>query len=570
MASIKKLFAFLVRFSNRSRASRIRIGLVIVAGMISGLASTGLIAVINNALHDPRASGRWLGVAFVGLCVALPLARFVSNVMLIRLTQATVYDLRIHLSRRILAAPLRKLEELGPHRLLATITDDVGTITGALTNIPLLCMHLTVVLGCLGYLGWLSWRMLLVVLATVLVGVVTYQIPVRRALRHFRIGREQWDRMFQHFRAVTQGTKELKVHRPRRDAFFRDHLEATAATLRHHSVAGNTIHTIANSWGQILFFVLIGVILFVAPQFQAADAEVLTGYTLAILYMLTPLEVLMNMIPGLGRATVSVDKVESLGIALDEEWREAASVPEAAPSPWRELALVGATHSYFREEAEETFTLGPIDLRVRTGELVFLVGGNGSGKTTLAKLLIGLYLPEQGEIRLDGVRMTEETIESYRQRFSVVFTDFFLFENLIGLDAEDLDDQAREYLRQLHLQHKVKVENGTISTLDLSQGQRKRLALLTAYLEDRPIYLFDEWAADQDPQFKEIFYHELLPELRARGKTVIVISHDDRYYHVADRIVKLNYGEIEYDGEVSGYLGLYGLEEPARERRVVL
>ena len=181
------------------------------------------------------------------------------------------------------------------------------------------------------------------------------------------------------------------------------------------------------------------------------------------------------------------------------------------------------------------------------GELVFLVGGNGSGKTTLSKLLVGLYSPEDGEVRLNDALITDKNREVYRQHFSVVFSDYFLFDSLLGLDAPDLDDNARKYLSLLRLENKLKIQDGVLSTTDLSQGQRKRLALLTAYLEDRSIYVFDEWAADQDPLFKEIFYYQLLPELKARGKTVVVISHDDKYYHVGDRIIKLDDGKLSFD-----------------------
>src|SRR5262249_40882734 len=124
---------------------------------------------------------------------------------------------------------------------------------------------------------------------------------------------------------------------------------------------------------------------------------------------------------------------------------------------------------------------------------------------------------------------------------------FHLFDSLLGMESPGLDAQARRYLSELRLAHKVKVQNGALSTTELSRGQRKRLALLTAYLEDRPLYVFDEWAADQDPQFKEIFYPRLLPELKARGKAVLVISHDDRYFPVADRILRLEDGKLIAD-----------------------
>ena len=188
--------------------------------------------------------------------------------------------------------------------------------------------------------------------------------------------------------------------------------------------------------------------------------------------------------------------------------------------------------------------LGPIDLTFRPGELIFIVGGNGSGKSTLAKILTGLYPPESGVIYLDGKPVDDRSRDAYRQNFSVVFSDFFLFDSLLGMSPVNLDAHAKEYLVQLHLNHKVTVRDGVLSTTDLSQGQRKRLALLTAYLEDRPFYVFDEWASDQDPVFKEIFYTQLLPELKSKGKTVLVITHDDRFVYVADRCLKMEEGKL--------------------------
>jgi putative ATP-binding cassette transporter len=204
---------------------------------------------------------------------------------------------------------------------------------------------------------------------------------------------------------------------------------------------------------------------------------------------------------------------------------------------------------YPQEGRDEDFILGPIDLVLHAGEVLFIVGGNGSGKSTLAKLVVGLYPPQDGEIRLDGQQITDQNREWFRQHFAVIFSDFYLFGDLLGLESANLDQRARDYLSLLQLEHKVQVQNGELSTIALSQGQRRRLALLTAYLEDRPIYVFDEWAADQDPHYKQVFYTQLLPELKARGKGVIVITHDDRYFHVADRIFKLDYGKPVAESE---------------------
>ena len=226
------------------------------------------------------------------------------------------------------------------------------------------------------------------------------------------------------------------------------------------------------------------------------------------------------------------------------------------PAPWRRLEIAGVRFTFRRSAGEADFVLGPVHLTLHPGEVVFLIGGNGSGKTSFAKLVVGLYEPDGGEIRLDGVPVERATLERYRQLFSAVFFDFHLFEDLPGARDGSLDERSRQHLRDLQLDGKVDVAAGRLSTLALSQGQRKRLALLAAYLEDRPLYLFDEWAADQDPYFKEIFYRRLLPQLKAAGKTVLVISHDDRYFDVADRVVRFSEGQIVWDGPVDDLAGL--------------
>jgi putative ATP-binding cassette transporter len=543
-----KLISFLLKYSPVS------VTLAVVVGIISGVCNAALLALFNVALGggDSGFSRKTLIWSFVALCLFLPLTRYISEMLLTRLAQDALFRLRMRLCRQILDAPLRHLEGLGAPRLMTALADDVPVITGTLVVFPLLCINIAVAVSGLIYLGILSWLMLLTVLGFMVIGIISYQLPIIKAMRSLALAREDADQLFKHFRDLTEGTKELKLHNRRREAFMTRVLQATASSLRHHNIAGMGVYTAAASWGQTLVFVVIGLVLFVLPGMQQTNVHSLTGYTITLLYLMTPLQVIMNTIPTLGRASIALQKVEQLGLELMAQGTEgdAAAPPEKLPS-FERMDLVGVTHTYRREGEKENFTLGPIDITLNAGELVFLVGGNGSGKTTLAKLIIGLYMPEGGEQRLNGQLITNENRELFRQHFSVVFSDFHLFETLLGLDSRELDEQARNYLAQLQLTHKVEVKEGVLSTLELSQGQRKRLALLTAYLEDRPIYLFDEWAADQDPLFKEIFYYQLLPDLKARGKTVVVISHDDHYYHIADRIIKLEYGKIEYERTVS-------------------
>ncbi len=545
---------------------RILVGLVVLAGVLSGAASAGLLVLITRGVSNAENLTDGLIWAFLGLCVLMPLARFVSQVLVVHLTQLTMLDLRMELTRRILASPLRRLEGLGPSRLLVALTEDSATIREILTALPLLFMHVAVIVACLVYLAVLSLEMLAVVMVFLIVGVVTYRWAMNGSIPHFRTAREGADRLLALFRGLTDGTKELKLHAARRRTFHEHMVDSTLYIQKSH-LKGQVIHAGANSWGMILSFVLIAVVFVMFRILDDISLETLTGTVLVILYMRSPVDVMLQMMPGISRANIAIERVGELGVQLDAPSSDAAiEVEEGLEPEWRSLQLRQVTHSYHREEEDREFVLGPIDLELQPGEILFIVGGNGSGKTTLAKMLLGLYPPEGGEIFVDGRRVGggEKEWATYRERFSAVFSDFFLFDTLLGLDHDpELDRHAREYLAKLQIAHKVEVEDGVLSTLELSQGQRKRLALLTAYLEDRPIYLFDEWAADQDPYFKEIFYLELLPELRQRGKTVVVISHDDRYYHVADRIAKLEYGQLHYLGNTEGYLDSLGAPEGA-------
>lgn len=551
MSDLFKVVVLLVRLTKDIQHSKLLVMIILVAGIISGLSNTVLIATINSTLNRTGGPTSAQVLVFAGLCLVLASMRFVSGAVLVVLMKNVMVTLRMQLCRKILTAPLRSLEQLGSPRLYATLTSDVPGIANAFVFLPLLCMNLAILLGCLIYLCWLSPLLLLGAIVFMGIGIISHQLPVKKALKYFERAREKTDALFEHLRSLVEGTKELKLHRRRRNAFYSELLEPTARASQQELATGDVIWAAAGSWGQILFFIFIGLVLFLVPTLSPRSSLVLTGYTLTVMYMMGPLEFVLNFVPELTRANVAMKKIDAITESLDEQFvTEAAGDAEVKPS-WNLLELVEVQHTYRRENEEEEFSLGPIDLSLRPGELVFITGGNGSGKTTLAKLLVGLYIPKQGEIRLDGQTITDERRDNYRQLFSVVFSDFYLFENLLGLSAFNIDTKAQDYLAKLQLDRCVQIKDRTLSTLELSQGQRKRLALLTAYLEDRPIYLFDEWAADQDPQFKEIFYFELLGRLKEAGKTVIVISHDDRYYHVADRVIKLNYGLIEFDNPIA-------------------
>jgi putative ATP-binding cassette transporter len=516
----------------------------VVAGLISGAFSAGLIAFINRAINNLDRSQGLLALGFAGLLVGKIIANAAARLLLNHSTQETISELCRKLSRRVLATPLAQLERVGIPRILVTLTEDVAMIGWAAQNVPSLATNLAVLAGCAIYLGWLSWKILIGVTVFIVIGSLGYRILVGRAYRYLQHARETRDVLFHHFRGLTEGIKELKLHAGRRDAFFLERIVTATEALRRDALAGVRHHTIADTWSQLLFYGLIGGTIFATAAMPSLSTETRTGYVLAMLYVMNPVWSLMEGWPIFARARIALEKVHGLGLSLGGLDAELLKIEPEPLRAWKRLDFKGVTFAYPTDTEGRAFVLGPLDFTLHHGELIFVIGGNGSGKSTLMKVLTGLYAPQSGTILLDGESITDENREYYCRYFSAVFSDFYLFDCLLGLRSPDLDARACRYLVELELDAKIKISDGAFSTTALSQGQRKRLALLTAFIEDRPIYVFDEWAADQDPHYREIFYKRLLPELKAHGKTVVVISHDDRYYHLGDRIVKLEDGRL--------------------------
>lgn len=545
--AVKHARRLIVALLKRSRGA---FAIALAACVLNGASSVLLVATLSRALSEPQAADASLAWRF-GLCAVIALVtRIVTGVLFARLSQDTMAQLREHVARRVAAAELQDVERIGAAPVQSVLTDDATNVSMLFFALPNLVMHGSIVFGCLGYLAWLSWPVCLLAVAAILVGSLGYHAGDKRAIAWLEDAGRSQDKLFGYLGALFSGAKELKLHQARSRQFVDGQLGAAIAEVRDHRRRAFSAYAIGVGWIVFLFYVFLGVAAFWPALGVRGDGPAASGYVVVFLFMLLPLDGLLNNVPTLNAARVSLERIEKL-MAQFGALRTAPPPDEnASHEPFDTLALRGVTHSYFHERDERMFRVGPIDLTLKPGELVFLVGGNGSGKTTLAKVLTGLYEPEGGVIELDGKPIGLAERAAYRERFSAVFNDFHLFDALLGIvDPNDAaraqaDVRANALVAKLSLDHKVQVVDGAFSTRALSTGQRKRLALVVAYLEDRPLYLFDEWAADQDPAFKAVFYEQLLPELRARGKTVIVISHDDRYFPIADRVLKLDNGII--------------------------
>ncbi|HEX2677867.1 MAG TPA: cyclic peptide export ABC transporter [Polyangiales bacterium] len=506
----------------------------------TGAFNAGLVAVVHQTLvHGASAL---LLAAFFGLGLGRIVTGYYSGVLVTRYSHESITALRRELIEKLLSVPYARFERMGRERVLAALTEDIATLNSALQILPGFVLNLAIVAGGACYLSYLSLPTFLVLSVVGALGALAYGKLGASARRHFTRVRDLHERLLKHLRALTDGTKELKQHAGRRRAFLEREVRGTSDGLLEHNLLAQARFQLAQAGSSFTSLLIVGAVLFLMPRWTGMSQAALSGYVLTALYLTGPVGAVVRVFPFFATAEIARKRIDEIANELGRDARE--QIAGETHSTLSRVQLHEVTHHYESERGETRFTLGPVSLELAPGELVFITGENGSGKSTLAKLLIGLYSPEQGELRWNGERVDDHNRDAYRQLFSVVHADFFLFESLLGLGAADggMDQLATELLRKLELDAHVTVQDGVVSSLKLSQGQRRRLALLTAYLEDRPIYVFDEWAADQDPAFKEVFYRQLLPELRARGKAVVVITHDDRYFDLADRTVKLSKG----------------------------
>lgn len=536
------LIQFLLRASPRT------VWLAIAAAVIGGLSTAGVLAFIRWWMLDSDRGSPALVWAFAGVCIGAVVSKLIAQVMLVGLSRRSVSKLLMHLSRGVLAAPLQNLERVGTAHLHLVLTADVQAVVQGLSSLPLICANAAIIASCLGFLGYLSMPVMLTVLAALSVGLFVQTVLMRQAQALIGRTRDGQETVAQQLQHLLEGVKEMKSHRPRREAFLEEVLQGCVSDQEKLGAASQHFMALADAAGRVVLFALIGFLVLGLAHLEDPRPGALSSYLLIVFFLMQPLSSIKYLLPQLTRAKLAMQKVQALGLDLTTNKEAATEGKVELPGTIAKLELDGVTYSYPTGPDESAFKLGPIDFTLQPGEVVFLGGGNGSGKTTFAKLLIGLYAPKKGDIRVDGQPVTTESRESYRQLFSAVFAEFHLLPGLMGLPGENLPERAKAMLAKMRLDDKVALlQEGTFSTTTrLSRGQKKRLALLVALLEDRPYYVFDEWAADQDPHFRNIFYTQLLPELKVAGKGVLVITHDERYFLLADRLLLLDEGKLKH------------------------
>jgi putative ATP-binding cassette transporter len=519
-------------------------------GLLSGFSSFLFINFINkivgfiiagNFTADKRAKYALLMASVILMFVFV---RRLLSLAIIRISQTIFWDLR----RKILASVLQASYSRFNRKKIeiqAAVVSDVNSLTLLSQSIIGFITSLILAVVTFIYLATISFPLFLVTLPVSVCGCVVYYFGGKRNRKRFMQARELENSFLAYMRDIMDGFKEVYMEPRKGRAILDERINRVAEEAHRNNVEAFTGSLNNQITGQVLFYTLISLILLFLGQLIGINAKDTVSYVFTLLYLLGALETIMVLIPALIRAKVASNRLINLQTDLRVREGRNRGMPAKyiSKEEFSGITIANLEYSYQDEGEGQTFSIGPLHFGVRRGEVAFICGGNGSGKTTFINTLAGLVEPSAGEIRLNGEIVTTDSYPVYRTAFSVVFSDFYLFTELVGVPQPDPVKWAY-YLELFELTEKVSLQGGRFSTINLSVGQRKRLALIICLMENKPILVLDEWAADQDPFFRRKFYIEILPLLKLEGFTIIAITHDDRYYHCADRLYKMNYGQL--------------------------
>jgi len=523
--------------------------------LASGISRGLLIAVVNASIeksvnNEPITNSILL---FIFILASYLSINYFAKTRVYMMVENMTQRLRLRLVNKLLFAELSFIETQGDDKIYVRLTQDINLLSRAGMTFVTTFENLVLLVFTLLYIGWLSPVALLVTLLVVAGGMGAYLIQQKSAKSNIHQVREKEVEFFGAIGDMLGGFKELKLNRKKNNA-INDHVKGVSDVYKDLTVKTERMFIISFLTTETFVFSLMGILVFAVPQLFDTNTVVIFQFLAALLFLIGPLDAVVGAIPRLIHANVAMENVRELEAKADQatarDENRDRNVSQLAAS---EIEFKNIKFNYHGQQSDDAFCVGPADFRLTKGETVFIVGGNGSGKTTLVKLLTGLYLPSSGEINVDGKPLPIHDYQAYREMYTTIFGDFHLFRRLYGI--ENINERLlNELLVQMHLDSKTHFDGEGFTAVNLSTGQRKRLAYITSCLEDKQIFVFDEFAADQDPTFRQLFYRTLLPELKRQGKTVIAISHDDNYFDACDRIVKIDYGRIVYDGSPKQFL----------------
>lgn len=531
--------------------SKFFLTLIILLGFISSFWNLGLLYLINNRLVQKPIlffPGRDSIVFFVILLASFFVKRYFQR-YIIKLTNDVVYEHSIAIIEKVRFAAFENVEKMGKEKLYTAVkyARDVGAF-------PLMFVHLfnsIIVISCCLIYMFFIYPLGAIVCLCLILGLFTLFFLANKKIEndYFKL-RLLEENYFRNLEDLMSGHKEIKMSIPRskniyEKFLYRNRREAKELSRTTSVKYGNNDLIASYSW-----FIGIGAILYIFPSAMGMKTDQMTSFVVTILYIIGPVSSLTSSISVFTQLKIAFNCL--IDFDKDLNWVNDQKV-EKNETDWKgtsfnSVKFENVTYEYtLGKSQEKVFEFGPVDIDINRNEIIFITGSNGSGKSTFINLLSGLYQPKAGALYMNGIKVDGENSSYYRNQFAAIYTSAYLFnDNYNDFNLKDDERKINKYVEKMKLTDKIRIinEKGIIDS-KLSKGQQKRVAMIYALMEEKEVFIFDEWAAEQDPKFRIFFYTEFLPELKRDGKTVIAVTHDDEYYSYADRVIKFDYGKIK-------------------------
>jgi putative ATP-binding cassette transporter len=449
---------------------------------------------------------------------------------------------------QVRCSELLPLESIGRAEVVAGITKETTTLSQTATVLVIGAQAAVLIFFTSIYIAYLSLPAFALSVAIIFIAASLFLSRAQRLKAETHEALQWENRLFDRLTDLLDGFKEIRLNSRRSDDLFDDTM-AVSTTAAELKIKTQTDGLKQFVFSQASFYVVLGAIVFVAPTLSQSLGDSMGKTVTALLFIIGAITSVVQAIPLLRAANAAAENIEALEGRLKGAGELTPRAESGRTAQFSQIELRRVIFDYKDRFSDTSFEVGPIDFIVRPGELILILGGNGSGKSTLLKLLVGLYQPNLGEIRLDGQYVTAATRNDYRELFTAIFSDYHLFKRLYGISSPNVEE-INTLLAQFDLLGKTRVADGEFGNLELSAGQRKRLAMVVALLEKRPVLVLDEWTADQDPEFRRKFYHQLLPELQRSGRTIVAVTHDERYIRELTfpaRIIRMEEGRVAED-----------------------
>ncbi len=521
---------------------------IVMAACLAGLLQGCIVVIINQAAGNITQGGLNLRYFFL-FCVTIAaygLASYFASMQTTKVTEQVLFSTYVGIADKIRHANTMAFESIGKSKIYTTLHTNTDIILESSKLLAGIGAAVVMILFCAVYIAMMSHSAILAIVIFYLFGVFVYVTNFKRARRLLDDANEQSQRFRGLFSYFLEGFKEIKVDEKKSKDLFINYIKKQSKQAKSSRIRSENQLTVNTVFVQSCYYIIIAMVIFLLPRITTIEPVVIVKIAVVVLFSYGSMTRIVMAIPLLLKSEHAIKNLDQLNDLLSQ------STESAKPynGQFLNLDYTKATINvqdimfhYSGNEDSSAFSIGPANFEISPGQIIFITGSNGSGKTTLLKLLCGLYQPSQGNLAINGQRIDEKNYDDYRNLFSVIFSDYYIFDRFYGQQRVD-DKLVNKMLTRLGLGDRLRWMDGQFSNLNVSAGQKKRLALILGYLDESPYLIMDEVAADLDPLFRKYFYEEFLQQLVSQGKTIIAVSHDDKYFSRADRLINIEQGKI--------------------------